>query len=70
MCEEKSGSPFCAKYFSFASRSPSNQGSQLFMQWSVCRITGMPYRCATWRTWRAAATQPAMQAASFLLSAA
>mmetsp|Transcript_16698 Transcript_16698/g.38209 ORF Transcript_16698/g.38209 Transcript_16698/m.38209 type:complete len:208 (-) Transcript_16698:340-963(-) len=70
MCDEKSGSPCCSKYFSFASIKPSNHGSQLRMQWSVCRMTGTPYSSATVRTCKAPAMVPAMHAASSELSAA
>ena len=42
MCDENRGSPCLAKYSSFASSRPSNQGRSALEQWSVCRITGTP----------------------------
>mmetsp|Transcript_9667 Transcript_9667/g.25724 ORF Transcript_9667/g.25724 Transcript_9667/m.25724 type:complete len:264 (-) Transcript_9667:58-849(-) len=70
MCEENNGSPFFSKYSSDALIMPSNQGNQAFWQWSECKITGTPYNFATARTCKAPATDPAMQAASSVLSAA
>src|SRR5690606_26162072 len=62
MWEEKSGLPFCSKYFSLASSSPSIQGNSFLAQWSVCKITVAPYNSANSCTCLAPVIEPAIAA--------
>ena len=51
-----------------AASMPSIHGSSFFAQWSVCRMTGIPYCSAIARTWYAPETAPAIAALKSLLS--